>query len=189
MPAQTNPAVAHIREETGETQTVKAHCEETAIMAAGFAVEPMKPVVGAAALLHDVGKYQPAFQRRIRDHTTAAPHAPCGAQAAKEIYPAGCARLMIAYAVAGHHAGLPDYGGKSDVEGDPTLWGNWRRKTDDYQAYRTEMTPPPVNEAALQTFVAQGCASPEDVAEKFALSRTFSSHPTRGLRVEMNIRR
>lgn len=168
MNRQPCGAVAHIRENTGEEQTVKQHCEETAALAASFATDAMKPVVHAAGLLHDVGKYQPAFQRRIRDHTTYAPHAPCGAQAAKESYPPGCARLMIAYSIAGHHAGLPDYGSKSDVEGEPTLWGNWRRKTDDYQAYRAELPAPPVDEAALQAYLAQGCSSAEDCAERFA---------------------
>ncbi len=168
MSIQTRRAVAHIRETTGEVQTVKQHCEETAALASSFAIEAMKPVVNAAGILHDVGKYQPAFQRRIYDHTTYAPHAPCGAQAAKDSYPPGCARLMIAYTVAGHHAGLPDYGSKSDVESDSTLWGNWRRKTDDFQAYHTELSAPPVDETALQNLIVQDCSSPEDCAEKFA---------------------
>ena len=168
MSLQSHSAIAHIRENTGEVQTVKQHCEETAALASSFATDAMKPVVNAAGLLHDIGKFQPAFQRRMRDHTTYAPHAPCGAQAAKESYPPGCAKLMVAYSIAGHHAGLPDYGSKSDVEGDPTLWGNWRRKTDDYQAYRTELAAPPVDEAALQAFLAQGCSTAEDCAENFA---------------------
>ena len=104
MNLQSHKAIAHIRETTGEVQTVKQHCEETAALASSFAIDAMKPVVKAAGILHDVGKYQPSFQRRIHDHTTYAPHAPCGAQAAKDSYPTGCARLMIAYTVAGHHA-------------------------------------------------------------------------------------
>ncbi len=52
-----------------------------------------------AGLWHDVGKYRPEFQARLRDPSIHAPHAGVGAALAVELPPIG-------FAVAGHHAGL-----------------------------------------------------------------------------------
>lgn len=57
-----------------------------------------------AGLLHDLGKYTQSFQRRISGEGGPVDHATAGAQVAasrwKHAYP------LIAYAIAGHHAGL-----------------------------------------------------------------------------------
>ena len=68
-----------------------------------------------AAWLHDVGKYSDAFQLRLKggpkvDHSTA------GAQEAWVRQ-----HLHTAFAVAGHHSGLPDGGSPADDPGDATL--------------------------------------------------------------------
>ncbi|MBF0305340.1 MAG: CRISPR-associated endonuclease Cas3'' [Alphaproteobacteria bacterium] len=60
----------------------------------------------AAGWLHDLGKASDAFQARLRggppcDHSTA------GAAEAIRVHGGGAGRLL-AYAVAGHHGGLPD---------------------------------------------------------------------------------
>ncbi len=72
-----------------------------------------------AGLLHDLGKYSGAFQRRLQapagdkvDHSTA------GAQEAPRLTNSPDDRLMaevIAHTIAGHHAGLPDSVGELDV--------------------------------------------------------------------------
>lgn len=69
---------------------------------------------GAAALaglLHDLGKYSAAFQRRIRGSGASVDHATAGAQTVRHLATApidrGTAELL-AYAIAGHHGGLPD---------------------------------------------------------------------------------
>jgi CRISPR-associated endonuclease Cas3-HD len=70
----------------------------------------------AAALagrLHDLGKYTEAFQRRLAGSPERVDHATAGARIALGLAKQGTQpdRLMadvVAYAVAGHHAGLPD---------------------------------------------------------------------------------
>lgn len=59
-----------------------------------------------AGLLHDLGKYCEEFQARLRGSHRKVDHATWGARIAKEKYP----QLwpLLAYAIAGHHAGLAD---------------------------------------------------------------------------------
>jgi len=57
-----------------------------------------------AGLWHDIGKYQKAFQRRLRDRSIHAPHAGVGAALAFQQDRQRGAPL--AFAIAGHHTGL-----------------------------------------------------------------------------------
>ena len=65
---------------------------------------------GAAALarvagvLHDLGKYTPQFQRRLEGEYPRMDHATWGARIACERY--GILGSVLAYGIAGHHAGL-----------------------------------------------------------------------------------
>ena len=58
----------------------------------------------AAGLLHDLGKYTEEFQRRIAGDAVRVDHATHGAKQAIELY--GKPGYLLAYAIAGHHAGL-----------------------------------------------------------------------------------
>jgi CRISPR-associated endonuclease/helicase Cas3 len=160
--------IAHRRTDTGETQSIRAHSEQTAALAADFAIDELKEIARACGLLHDVGKYQPSFQRRIRGEQIHAPHALCGAIAAKAHYPNGPARRMMEYVVAGHHAGLPDYGGKADASTLPTLCGTLQRATEPFEAYREELTLPPLDAEAFDAWLRRDCRTPEDAAPKYA---------------------
>ncbi|MGN1249861.1 MAG: HD domain-containing protein, partial [Candidatus Spyradocola sp.] len=58
--------VAHFDQE-GNAQTVREHSEQTARLSAQYAMEPLKSVCYLIGLMHDVGKYAPAFQERLHD--------------------------------------------------------------------------------------------------------------------------
>lgn len=100
-------------EDESDWHSLCQHLIETGERAAGF-LEPVGcgDFARAAGLLHDLGKYSREFQARLRggphcDHSTA------GAKVAIDEYGNGDAHKaspgkMLAFAIAGHHAGLAD---------------------------------------------------------------------------------
>ena len=87
----------------------------------------------AAGLLHDLGKYTEEFQKKIRgDASLRAPHSAYGAAIARK-----AKAVEAAFAISGHHAGLPNpKGGKAGLwertrEVDGTLEGLWRTAEND----------------------------------------------------------
>ena len=96
----------------GDWQPLVQHLSEVAELAALFA-EPCRYERAArlAGLLHDLGKYNPHFQRRLEGDSTRVEHSIAGAALilalAKNPRDKAIAEL-IAHAIAGHHAGLPD---------------------------------------------------------------------------------
>jgi CRISPR-associated endonuclease/helicase Cas3 len=69
-----------------------------------------------AGLLHDLGKYSNAFQRRLDGSGESVDHSTAGAQEVRRLAIGGSDRGMaelVAYAIAGHHTGLPDREGEA----------------------------------------------------------------------------
>ncbi|MEW5757076.1 MAG: CRISPR-associated helicase Cas3' [Pseudomonadota bacterium] len=119
------PALAHVKQTaSGEW---RIHCLEehlrevgrlAAEMAAGFKGDEWAKVAG---LWHDLGKYRPAFQGYIKKESGYDPeahieqsdgkvdHSTAGAIHAMDFNKV--AGQLLAYLIAGHHAGLPDWNG------------------------------------------------------------------------------
>ncbi len=85
--------------------------EEAARFGAAFSAEKAARIAG---LLHDLGKYTEAFQARLSGHLEKVDHATAGAVEIRKLaqHPKDkVAAELIAYAIAGHHAGLADWTG------------------------------------------------------------------------------
>ena len=138
MEQQVTRRLAHISEDGTRQQTIQEHLEGTAELAAEFAC----PFGGEeqarlAGLLHDIGKYSDAFQRRLAggpkvDHSTA------GAKVAFEILH----QPEVAFAIAGHHGGLPDGGSSTDTKCEPTLHGRFKKELAPCNDWLHEITLP-----------------------------------------------
>ena len=129
----------YIAHKDGERiQSVKEHLEGTAQRAGDFAEKFGKREWGyCCGKLHDIGKYSKEFQKKIQENTNdRVDHATAGAQVCKELggyYP------ILSYCIAGHHAGLPDYGNTAISS---SLCGRWKKRICDYQAYEDEIEIP-----------------------------------------------
>ena len=122
-------------------QPLLEHCENVARLSGQFAdYIDSKSFLQAAGMLHDLGKAADAWQRYLSASVEepvhgatrkSAPvkHAAAGIAAAFDRYPKIYA-LILAYIIAGHHAGLPDgsqgIGGKDPAPG----WtlDDWRKE-------------------------------------------------------------
>lgn len=125
--------LAHVREITKNQwakHALEEHLRAVAERAAHFAVTfGSSDWAHVAGVWHDLGKYRPAFQNYIRRasgydanaHIETAPgrvdHSTAGAIYAEEKL--GLPGRVLAYLIAGHHAGLPDY--EADITGRRSL--------------------------------------------------------------------
>jgi len=113
------------------------HLLDTATTAQGFAAAfGGSELAYAAALLHDIGKYSSAFQARLLGSSIKVDHSTAGAVEAKERY--GHVGRLLAYVVAGHHSGLPDWGSEADDTG---LMVRMKKLLPDYSAFLAEVAP------------------------------------------------
>lgn len=131
--------LAHIAGD--RVQTIKEHLCGTADLAACFADRFGKKDWGyCCGMLHDIGKYSDAFQDKIKnDSEKQVDHSTAGAKACLE---SGGYYGFMSYCIAGHHAGLPDYGSSFDSSSAPTLMGRRRKRVEDYSAYQREIELP-----------------------------------------------
>jgi CRISPR-associated endonuclease/helicase Cas3 len=101
------------------------HLESVGQLAAGFAAHFGADWARLAGRWHDLGKFRPRFQRYIRlasgfesdahikGEGGKAPHSTAGAMLAMDRF--GVAGRVLAYLIAGHHAGLADWFGSLDA--------------------------------------------------------------------------
>jgi len=105
------------RKDRSDWQTLPDHL----MAVAGLAAERgskfgARRAAALAGILHDLGKYSAAFQRRLDGSGEAVDHSTAGAKHVGRLVVGGADRGMaelIAYAIAGHHAGLPDREGET----------------------------------------------------------------------------
>lgn len=164
---------AHIDEEKNRIQTIKEHSENTASYCRQFAVPEMKELMYVMGLLHDIGKYQSSFQKRIEGKNIKVEHSICGAHLAKEFYP-NAMGIMMQYCIAGHHSGLPDGGFPNDTPDQSTLQGRMKRSSEDISAYEKELIVPDIEENGFLEFLMRDCDSKEKLIDKFAFLTRFS---------------
>lgn len=160
--------IAHINDETKKIQTVKEHSENTARLCREYAIPALKDVAYVTGLLHDLGKFQDSFQKRICGEAVKVEHSACGAIVAKKLYP-GPAGVMMGYCIAGHHSGIPDGGYKNDTGDKTTLYGRMSREFEDYGAYQKELQIPEVDEKSFAEFLMKDCGKAKDrLFDKFS---------------------
>lgn len=117
---QENLTLAHVRQDDGgvwHEHLLDEHLRGVAVMAADFATDfESADWAHTAGLWHDLGKYSTEFQQYIRsvsgyDAHIEAPgrvdHSTAGAIHAVRQF--GAHGRILAYLIAGHHAGLPDW--------------------------------------------------------------------------------
>lgn len=129
-------------QDKNDWQPLKAHLENVANCASGFAREFNAEQFGyAAGLLHDIGKYSPEFQRRLDGARIRVDHSTAGAKEAGTLYGIFHSRVLE-YIITGHHGGLLDYGtpesGLKERLSKPYL--------PDYSEYKNEILTPDLNE-------------------------------------------
>lgn len=92
-------------------QSLADHSKAVARLAAEFA-KPMglEKAAYITGLFHDLGKYNPEFQRRLEGADIRVDHSTAGAALLKSLIPATQRGMdqIIGYCILGHHAGLPD---------------------------------------------------------------------------------
>ena len=158
-------------------QSVQEHLAKTAELAASMAIDPWKDVVYDMGLLHDIGKYQASFQKKIRGENIRIDHSTCGAAVAAKKFSMPAA-VFMEYCIAGHHAGLPDGGRKGDQPGEisgghATLSARLKETAfDSYEEYKKEVSLRPIDQERLGRYLMEEAgelskSDPQRMAELF----------------------
>src|ERR1700730_18322706 len=118
--------IAHRRVSDGATHDLEEHLQAAALLAGRFAeVWGASETAALAALWQDLGKYAAEFQAMItasdpEAHLEGVPsgprqrinHSSAGALWAMQRFRGGGFGRLLAYTIAGHHSGLPDWVGE-----------------------------------------------------------------------------
>lgn len=153
------------KDDKSDWQGLAEHLLGTAVGAADrarvFGADELARVSG---LLHDLGKYTLPFQQRLSGDPQRVDHATWGAHIARQRY--GGLGELLAYGIAGHHAGLANGRLGQEDQSRPTLM---ERLSDDY---RQRQLP------ALLDVWQQEVMLPE----RLELPIGFSAHPDKARR-------
>jgi len=109
-------------------QPLQEHLVGTAALAGSFGKRlGIEHAASQTGLLHDLGKYTAAFQRRLEGSGEQVDHSTAGAWEIwnNQTVQPPLIRQLMAFAIAGHHAGLPDRHG--EIEGGSSLEDRLRR--------------------------------------------------------------
>ena len=131
--------LAHISDDN-RTQSIYSHLTGTSACAKTFAASfGGQEQAELAGLAHDIGKYSEAFQRRLQGEAVRVDHATAGAVECWQRR-----QPFAAFAVAGHHGGLPNGGNQTDGPDQATLWGRVKRarNMEPYGHWEQEVTLP-----------------------------------------------
>ena len=117
--------IAHVRENGSgwSSHALNAHLAGVSALAGCFARNLGEDWARLAGLWHDLGKYAPQFQSMIRresgydpeEQVVPGPRNHSTAGALHAIDQLGNAGRLLAYLIAGHHAGLPDWHGDNNA--------------------------------------------------------------------------
>ncbi|NMB90712.1 MAG: CRISPR-associated helicase Cas3' [Chloroflexi bacterium] len=136
---------AHSNAEGKENwQLLIAHLTGTAALAVEFGRDAgISDFAYVAALLHDIGKYSQAFQKRLEGAPAKVDHSTAGAREIIDLFSQDQAQqfiaTLLAYCISGHHGGLLDFGSPIDLENDGTLQARLKRQLQDYSVYAQEI--------------------------------------------------
>lgn len=139
---------AHSKDGVHKTEWQKLidHLKNTASLAVELGHDAgVSELAQVAGLMHDIGKYSDGFQRRLTGSSQRVDHATAGAREILSLFPTEHQKDMahiLAYCIAGHHSGLPDYGSVTDVGGEGTLLARLdadKTPLQDYNNYKNEI--------------------------------------------------
>jgi CRISPR-associated endonuclease/helicase Cas3 len=133
------------RNDRSDWQTLPDHLVAVAVLAAERGEKfGAQRAAALAGILHDLGKYTAAFQRRLDGSGESVDHSTAGAKNVGRLVVGGADRGMaelIAYAIAGHHAGLPDREGETG-----SLTERLAKDIDSLDpAWQSEVSPDPID--------------------------------------------
>lgn len=152
----------------GEEQTLREHCEAVAKLSREGAVAELQELCELIGLLHDVGKYQESFQKRINGANITVEHSICGAKEVSKRFGNSPMALLAELCIAGHHSGIPDCGTCADLADKSTLFGRLKRETEDYSDYLREMTIPKPSANAFNDYLMRIGTTKASLIELFA---------------------